>query len=137
MRQVLRIRTQELLEIGERLDEFTRQIPEADQIKWLRKVESHILDGDIPRNERLQYARSRLDQTVRPTLQRHRQEKQDIHRRLKVPLGMTISWDEDLERDDIAISLIVKRVNDLDQFRKILTDPAFREDISKLLSIHD
>jgi hypothetical protein len=134
---ILRIRTQELLEIGEQLDEFSRQNSESDQLKWFQDVESHILDPDIPRDERLQYAKTRLDQIVRPVLHEHRQQKQDIHRRLNVPLGMTISWDENLERDDVAISLIVKHVNDLNQFGKILIDPAFRKDISKLLSFHD
>jgi hypothetical protein len=134
---ILRIRTQELLEMGEQLDEFSRRTSELDQIKWFPEVESHILDPNIPRDERLQYAKTRLDQSVRPMLHEHRQQKRDIHRRLNIPKGMTISWDENLERDDVTISLIVKHVGDLDQFRKILTDPAFRDDISKLLSFHD
>jgi len=134
---VLRIRTQELLEIGEQLDAFCRKVSPHDLAVWSREVESRILDPDLPRDERLQFLKDRLDHAVRPMLQKYRDKKRDVLRQLDIPPGMAISWDEDLERDDVTISLSLFHDDDLDRLNKTLMDPSFKENISKLLSSDD
>ncbi|KPL07144.1 hypothetical protein AMJ86_05615 [bacterium SM23_57] len=134
---VLRMRTQELLEIGEMLDSFCRQFSDEDQEKWFRNVEMRILDQDLPRDERLYYVKTQFDHVLRPTLQKYRQRKNHIHRQLDIPKGMIVSWDEDLEKEDVAISLAVKNAGDLDRFQQALANPAFKKNIAKLLKSYE
>ena len=133
----LRMRTQELLEIGEMLDSFHRQFSNEEREKWFKNVEMRILDQELPRDERLYYVKTQLDQVLRPTLQDYRQRKNHIHHQLDIPKGMTVSWDEDLEREDVAISLAVKNAGDLDRFKKALSNPAFKKNIAKLLKSYE
>ncbi len=134
---VLRIRTQELIEIGEQLAAFVSMYPEKDQRRWFADVESKIVDLELPRDERLYHLKMQLDTAVRSKLHACRRKKREIQRQLKLPKGMQLSWDENLERDDVNINLSVTHSDDLDNFHRALIDPKFNVGINKLLSPDD
>jgi hypothetical protein len=134
---ILRIRTQELIEIGEQLEAFVKIYSEKEQQHWFANIESKIVDVELPRDQRLYYLKTQLDTAVRPKLNAFRQKKQETHRKLDLPKGMHVSWDETLERDDITINLSITHPNELDKFQRVLIDSGFKVGITKLLSPDD
>ncbi len=134
---ILRIRTQELIEIGEQLAAFVTMFSEKKQSQWFTDVESKIIDLELPRDERLYHLKIQLDSAVRPQLHAYRRKKREIHRQLKLPKGMQVSWDENLERDDVNINFSVTHAKELDKFHRALIDPHFKVGINKLLSPDD
>ena len=134
---ILRIRTQELLDVGEQLDVFYRTYSAKNRDHWLKDVESKIVDQELPRDERLFNLKSQLDQAVRPKLNMQRQKKREIHRQLQLPQGLQISWDNNLEKDNIDIKLSVTHAADLDNLHNTIIDPVFKAGIAKLLSADD
>ncbi len=134
---ILWIRTQELIEIGEQLAAFVSMYPEKEHQHWFTDVESKIIDLELPRDERLYFLKTQLDTAVRPQLHACRRKKQEIHRQLKLPKGMQVSWDENLERDDVNINFSVTHPDDLNKFHRALIDPNFKAGIYRLLSPDD
>ena len=133
----LRIRTQELIEIGEQLADFVNVYPQKVQQRWFAEIEARIVDIELPRDERLYNLKKQLEIAVRPKLHAYRRKKQELHRQLKLPKGMQVSWDENLERDDVYINFSVTHPDELDKFHRALIDPHFKVGISKLLSSDD
>lgn len=133
----LRIRTQELIEIGEQLSDFISIYSEKEQQRWFKEIEARIVDVELPRDERLYHLKTQLNTAIRPKLHAHRQKKQEVHRQLNLPNGMQVSWDENLERDDVNIKFSITHPNELDKFQRVLIDSGFKAGITKLLSTDD
>jgi hypothetical protein len=140
----LKLRTQELLEIGEQLEEFYRITDQMTQEKWFKDIETYIFDlerspkvSPRPIGERILYLKTQLDLAVRPTLYQIRQQKQEYVRQFRLPENISIDWDKNLEQEGVTISLKITQPDDLDQFWKILSTPAFKANIAKLLKSND
>jgi hypothetical protein len=134
---LLRIRTQELIEIGEQLSDFISMYSVEEQQCWFTDIEARIVDTELPRDERLYHLKTQLNSAVRPKLHACRRKKQEVHRQLNLPKGIQVSWDENLERDDVNINISIVHPDELDEFQRVLTDPRFRTGITKLLSTDD
>jgi hypothetical protein len=135
--EVLRLRNQELLEVGEQLGELYRQLPESQFDLWVSKTEVRILDSECPRDECLIYLKNQLDLALRPTLHAIRDRKREAYNQLDLPEGIELLWDRDLEREDVTVSLSVKHLNDLDRLCNVLSNPGLKQGIAKLLASHE